>query len=261
MRHGFSLVELSIVLVILGLISGGILTGQNLIRAAELRSVTRDVEKYQTAILTFRDKYFALPGDMTNATDFWGAQATCPRQLLNPATCNGDGDGVIGTVLQTDPERCESFHLWKQLSLAGLIEAVPQVNFTNVNCAASINDEYTPRSKISQAVFHIVNVPVIPDSSVLHGDIFYNGQYGNVLMLGESGYNHLPVDNVIKPEEAWNIDKKVDDGRPAFGKVRSTRQGGNASGTDCATDPVEANAEYALSDADNECSLIFKLGF
>lgn len=71
MKNAFSLVELSIVLVILGLLTGGILAGQNLIRAAELRSVTTQLQQYQTALQTFRNKYFALPGDMTKATDFW----------------------------------------------------------------------------------------------------------------------------------------------------------------------------------------------
>ena len=66
----FSLVELSIVLVILGLLVGGVLSGQSLIRAAELRSVTTEYSRYTTAISSFRDKYFALPGDMSNATSF-----------------------------------------------------------------------------------------------------------------------------------------------------------------------------------------------
>jgi len=68
-RSAFTLVELSIVLVILGLLVGGTLTGQSLIHAAELRSVVKDYEKYKTAMHVFEDKYFALPGDMTNATE------------------------------------------------------------------------------------------------------------------------------------------------------------------------------------------------
>ncbi|MBN9993879.1 prepilin-type N-terminal cleavage/methylation domain-containing protein, partial [Listeria monocytogenes] len=71
-KPGFSLIELSIVLVILGLLTGGILAGQSLIRAAELRSVGEEYQKNRTAVATFRDKYFAIPGDMTNATSFWG---------------------------------------------------------------------------------------------------------------------------------------------------------------------------------------------
>lgn len=59
---GFSLVELSIVLVILGLLTGGILGGQSLIKAAELRAVTTELDAFQTATNTFRQKYFALPG-------------------------------------------------------------------------------------------------------------------------------------------------------------------------------------------------------
>lgn len=67
-RNAFSLVELSIVLVILGLLVGGILAGQSLIRASELRAVTSEQARIVTAIQAFRDKYFALPGDMRNAS-------------------------------------------------------------------------------------------------------------------------------------------------------------------------------------------------
>ena len=78
-RHtqlAFSLVELSIVLVILGLLVGGILSGQSLIRAATLRSFVKQHEQHYTAVMSFRDKYSQLPGDMNNATQFWGAVAT-----------------------------------------------------------------------------------------------------------------------------------------------------------------------------------------
>ena len=71
--RAFSLVELSIVLVILGLLVGGILAGQSLIHAAELRAVSSEYQRYRTAIYAFRDKYLGLPGDITTATNFWGA--------------------------------------------------------------------------------------------------------------------------------------------------------------------------------------------
>lgn len=119
-HYAFSLVELSIVLVILGLLTGGILTGQSLIRASELRAVTTEYQRYATAVQAFRDKYFALPGDMPNATRFWGVQhatlATCQTTASTTAlTCDGNGDGNIGYTY-------EIFRAWQHLANACLIE-------------------------------------------------------------------------------------------------------------------------------------------
>ena len=111
-RSGFSLVELSIVLVILGLLTGGILAGQSLIRAAELRSVATESQRYMAALNSFRDKYFALPGDMANATAFWGAQNA------TPATCHG-AQGPENRAIRTMsgcPKSCSSRPPLRQLS-------------------------------------------------------------------------------------------------------------------------------------------------
>jgi prepilin-type N-terminal cleavage/methylation domain-containing protein len=71
-RHSaFTLVELSIVLVIIGLIIGGVLAGRDLIRAAELRSLVSEVERYNSAVNAFKLKYNCLPGDCATATNFW----------------------------------------------------------------------------------------------------------------------------------------------------------------------------------------------
>src|ERR1700753_1576823 len=67
MRQGFTLIELSIVLVIIGLIVGGILVGQDLIKAAEVRAQISQIEKFNTAVNTFRGKFGALPGDLPPA--------------------------------------------------------------------------------------------------------------------------------------------------------------------------------------------------
>src|SRR6202790_4507951 len=71
-ESGFTLIELSIVLVIIGLIVGGILVGQDLVKAAEIRATVAQIEKYNSAVNTFRTKYNAIPGDLssTNATGF-----------------------------------------------------------------------------------------------------------------------------------------------------------------------------------------------
>ena len=66
-KRGFSLIELAIVLVIIGLLSGGVLIGQSLIRNAELQAAINEVGKYKDAIATFQQKYIELPGAQKQA--------------------------------------------------------------------------------------------------------------------------------------------------------------------------------------------------
>ncbi len=91
---GFTLIELSVVLVIIGLIVGGILMGRELIQASEVRSIITQASNLESQIHTFRSKYSCLPGDCASATTFFGT--TDP---LGSAIANGDGDGLIRTVI------------------------------------------------------------------------------------------------------------------------------------------------------------------
>jgi prepilin-type N-terminal cleavage/methylation domain-containing protein len=104
--RGFSLVELSIVLVILGLLVGGVLSGQSLIRASELRKVTTEYTSIVAAVGSFREKYLYLPGDFPNASQFWGAAAAGAGCWFTPnpgtvPTCSGNGDGRLSQVNYT----------------------------------------------------------------------------------------------------------------------------------------------------------------
>src|SRR5579872_6907625 len=81
-ESGFTLVELSIVLVIIGLIISSVLVGQDLIRSAELRATVTQLEGYNAAVGTFRGKYNGLPGDVAGAVNYGFAS-------------NGNGDGIL----------------------------------------------------------------------------------------------------------------------------------------------------------------------
>jgi len=261
MKHAFSLVELSIVLVILGLLTGGILGGQSLIRAAELRAFPTEVGRYVTATQTFRDKYFALPGDMNNAVAFWGAADSgdgtgndCHiASSTTVATCNGDGNGSIAYSITTIGN--ESFRYWQHLANAGLIEG----NYTGVAAGAASGSRTvalgvnTPRSKINNMGYTMY------DWGTLSGTAYsWDGHYGHTLQFGtQEATPDIYEAVVFRPEEMWNIDTKMDDGRPGTGKLRTYFLGGTC--TNVTTDP--AVGEYLLNNPNVACWGTFSMGF
>jgi prepilin-type N-terminal cleavage/methylation domain-containing protein len=250
-RSGFSLVELSIVLVILGLLTGGILTGQNLIRAAELRAVTTEAQTYLTSIRTFQGKYFAMPGDITNATAFWGAPggniANCPATAgTGTETCNGDGNGEI--TASGSNRYAEPFTAWQHLANAGLIEGT----YTGRVAAPStsyIAGGNAPASRISSGVW---GLETMHDNN---GNGYrFNMDYGTMLMFGVVNGTTRPYGDVLTPTEAWGIDKKMDDGLPAQGRVILFNL------TDCAVNIDDVNdhvGEYNLASDGKDCGLYF----
>ncbi len=259
-RAGFSLVELSIVLVILGLLTGGILAGQSLIRASELRAVSTEYQRYITATQTFRDKYFAIPGDFRDATRFWARMAGTADCVTNSSaatnasgSCDGNGNGLLTYAAAS--ESGEVFHYWRQLALAGLVEGTYTGVAGSGFGAHSIIGTNVPRSKLGNAGWSVdgVQAPAAGNAS------FFATDYGNVFFFGTNTANNVTAAGAIKPEEAWNIDTKMDDGRPAYGAVMTGKLGATFVNA-CATTAVESTAEYALTTTSN-CTLIFKTKF
>lgn len=262
----FSLVELSIVLVILGLLTGGILAGQSLIRAAELRSISNHISRYLTATQAFRDKYFALPGDMANAQSFWGADAvSCPNGGGATGVCNGNGDGLLGNG--TFGNTCENQQYWRQLALAGLIEG----SYTP-KTAASCYGAFTPGQDSPRLPLGNSGLTVsgylgnITSNAVFPGDVAFIGSYRNVFTAGSpvNAINGAAGSSFLRPEELWNIDNKMDDGRPAMGTVLSIYPGAYslaAGATGCVTTNVVATSEYSLANRNISCAMMIKTGF
>lgn len=268
MRSGFSLVELSIVLVILGLLTGGILSGQSLIRAAELRSVSTDFQHYQTAVQTFRDRYFSYPGDMPNAVKFWGTAGVCPGTVGQPSsdvtTCNGDGDGKVdnpGSGLGN-----ELFRFWQHLASSGLIEGsyAGVANSSTASATHNLPGFNSPKSKLPDAGFGLYYVGAIDASSLR----YFPGNYGNVVYFGKTQPTiGSPTQPILSPEEAWNIDTKMDDGKPAVGNLVIWEEMPGSTATETCSDlpPSSTNplndSNYSLSNKTKSCSFILKMAF
>ena len=113
-QSGFTLVEIAIVLVIIGLLLGGILKGQELINSAKVKNLANDFRVIPTYIYAYQDKYRALPGDdATVASHVTGA-----TQASTPAGAQGNGviNGNWNSTTQTD----ESYLFWQHVRLANL---------------------------------------------------------------------------------------------------------------------------------------------
>ena len=127
-QSGFTLVEIAIVLVIIGLLLGGILKGQELINSAKAKSFAQDFRTIQTALYGFQDRYKALPGDFSGTrltNSIAGATATTVTATENNGQINGAWDSTA-----TADESCV---FWQHLRLAGFLAGPTVVNCTAGN--------------------------------------------------------------------------------------------------------------------------------
>lgn len=260
-RGGFSLVELSIVLVILGLLTGGILAGQSLVRASQLRAVTTEYQNYISAVRSFQGKYLKIPGDMNNATTFWGDDAAaCPDAAVadgTPGTCNGNADGSLDGAAAASVTG-EDAQFWKQLALAGMIEG----SYSGLAGAGSASGQHCavgtdcPTSRFARNAGWGARGGGVSSGNAQQYALDYGRNY---LVFGGAHSTALPVNKIMTPTEAWGIDTKLDDGKPARGFVIARYWNDDCGTPEDGVTFLSTNldARYKLEADTNNCLLFF----
>jgi prepilin-type N-terminal cleavage/methylation domain-containing protein len=269
MKSGFTLVELSIVLVIVGLIIGGVLVGRDLIQSATLRSVISQKEKIQSAIGTFRGKYDCLPGDCTNATasGFTSGWGGLPY--------DGNGDGIIDdpggnlTLGLSPAPQNEKVMFWRSLNQAVLISSYQWPSNTQPYGYGFPSTIRTCSWYVGYSA-HAVAWPYPAGENPL-GNVL--ALVGPNTVMGYLNSGSALFSECLTPNEAKQLDTKIDDGMPYTG-IAQAGAGGNFIDTyaivggvwaspNLCTASLILSAPYASPATDNlfRCNLLFKLGF
>ena len=224
---GFTLVELSIALVIIGLLVGSVLVGNDMIQAATIRAQIRQLDQYNTAVNVFRQRYNYLPGDIpapaATAIGFTARAGTVGQ---------GDGNGMIkgGEAGGLMPAG-EAALFWTDLSTVSLIDGKfygvdCTWNATSGSCSGTTNGgggtytlgQITPAAKLGRGNYLYV-AGNTDGNNYLY--VVGTGTVGDYINTGGTITGGPPAYG-ITPTEALTIDTKMDDGFPVSGKVTDT---------------------------------------
>jgi len=195
-QQGFTLIEIAIVLVIIGLLLGGVLKGQELIQSARVRNLISQQDGTKAAYFGFLDRFRALPGDYNQAA----ANISC-----TPACQNGNNNGRIEDIAGGGTID-EHIAAWEHLSKAGFI-----------------NGSYTYAAGAETTA----TAPTNPYARYLR--VVYDNVYGSAAPAPAARHN-LKTGNQIPSDIMAEIDRKIDDGNPVGGTFQFSVYNGGGTG-------------------------------
>lgn len=236
--RAFTLIELSIVIVIIGLIVGAVFVGNDLILASQRRAQIGQFASFHNAARAFKLKYNALPGDLLKSS---GLSFTFPGS----STSNGNG------LIEDSSGNIPSVTLWQepyfffiQLSDAGMIEG----QYTSVSNNYVIGTQF-PRAKLNS------NSGIIPFTQADAKLGFYFGITSSSTTGTNSVLTLSAGTGALSPDSAYAIDSKIDDGLPVTGLVKAMMSLRVADTTNNSCLTSTAANQYYVGTSDLNCRI------
>lgn len=231
----FTLVELAIVIVIIGLLVGGVLQGQELIQQTKIRGAISKIQGYNAAANTFRSKYNAIPGDITNPANF-GLNAPKGSTTLNVCSAIGDavtttsggggnGDGFLNNLFmatcQTTSGGSPSFYGTTGFGSGGYRGEIANF-FVHLSNGQFVKEAFFQPASTADVSTSGSQFPTMPVGAGMI--ILTDGNQYWVLGTPKAQTSAQIASlfgNTLSPSEAYSIDSKLDDGNPSTGVINA----------------------------------------
>ena len=228
-QSGFTLIEIAIVLVIIGLLLGGVLKGQELINTARVRALNNSVDGVTAAWFSFQDRYRGFPGDYTQAT------INLPTPIAGVTIADGDGDGIISD----DDERG---NVWSHLQAAGYI--------TGSYSGDPVGDDD-----------YACTLADCPDNGFGSGMNLSHGSLNQTQAAAATpvAAHELITGRGIPVEVLAELDRKVDDGNAGSGAMQLGAAGtGWVAGAVTACQSTTNTNLYGVQTPSSNCAAVFR---
>lgn len=236
-QSGYTLVEMSIVVAIVGLLIAGVIGGESLYQASKLRRLSTEIIQYTTAINQFKQEYNYYPGDFPNANAFWGDG-------------NGNGDGVVH--YDWNDWTAEDLLLWRHLTKSSLVpSSYTGASYSgSVQYAAGVNVPVSSAFKTITFAFFMVDLNSDYASPAYQKITNNRASRLHISVPDVANGNPWSTDNnSLNSKEAQALDLKMDDGIADSGKF--VTYGINVGCTTAAYNAIEA--DYNLSNSTRNC--------